>query len=63
VNAVCKLHQRSDMQRSAHAGRLAVALALDMAQWWQPTAQSYLGRVSKKRILEAVAEGVSPEAA
>ena len=34
-----------------------------MAQWWQPTAQSYLGRVSKKQILDAVAETVSPEAA
>ena len=34
-----------------------------MAQWWQPTAGNYLGRVSKQRILEAVAEGVSHEAA
>ena len=62
VDAVRKPHQRADAQL-AHADQLATALALDMTQWWQPTAGSYLGRVSKKHILEAVAEGVSPEAA
>jgi ParB family chromosome partitioning protein len=30
-----------------------------MAAWWQPTAERYLGRVPKARILEAVREGVS----
>ena len=40
----------------AHADQLAAALSLDMAQWWQPTAASYLGRVTKARILEAVAK-------
>jgi hypothetical protein len=30
---------------------------------WQPTAASYLGRLPKARILEAVSEGVSPSAA
>ena len=34
-----------------------------MAASWKPTAASYFGRVSKDRILEAVAEAVSPEAA
>jgi ParB family chromosome partitioning protein len=34
-----------------------------MAQWWQPTAASYFGRVSKARILDAVAEAVSKGAA
>jgi ParB family chromosome partitioning protein len=42
---------------------LAAALSLDMAAHWQPTPENYLGRVSKARILEAVREGVSPEAA
>ena len=46
---------------SLHADRLAAALDLDMAEWWQPTAESYLGRVSKARILMAVAEGASPK--
>src|SRR6516165_9301510 len=46
----------------AFAG-LAAAVGLDMAQWWQPTAANYLGRVWKALILEAVTEGVSPNAA
>jgi len=62
VDAVRKPHQRNDAQR-AHADQLATALSLDMAQWWQPTAGNYLGRVSKQRIVEAVAESVSREAA
>lgn len=46
-----------------HADQLALALQLDMRHTWKPTAQSYFARVSKDRILEAVREGVSPEAA
>jgi ParB family transcriptional regulator, chromosome partitioning protein len=42
---------------------LAEALALDMTHYWQPTAASYFSRVSKERILEAVTEGVSEQAA
>lgn len=45
------------------ADRLATALALDMAKDWTPTVDSYLGRVTKAHILEAVAEGVSEDAA
>jgi ParB family chromosome partitioning protein len=62
VDAVRKPNHPADAQL-AHADQLATALSLDMTQWWQPTAGNYLGRVSKQRILEAVAEGVSPEAA
>jgi len=62
IDAIRKPHQH-DAAKLAHADQLATALSLDMAQWWQPTAGNYLGRVSKQRILEAVAEGVSPEAA
>lgn len=40
--------------------RLASLVGLDMADWWQATSGSYLCRVPKARILEAVAEGVSP---
>jgi ParB family chromosome partitioning protein len=46
-----------------HADQLVRALALDMTASWTPTAGNYLSRVSKERILEAVREGVSPEAA
>ena len=45
------------------ADRLAGALALDMAKDWTPTVDSYLGRVTKAHIMEAVAEGVSEDAA
>jgi ParB family chromosome partitioning protein len=30
-----------------------------MAQWWQPTGASYLSRVPKAKVLEAVSEGVT----
>jgi ParB family chromosome partitioning protein len=46
-----------------HADQVARVLGLDMAASWTPTATNYLSRVSKERILEAVREGVSPEAA
>ncbi|WP_176597274.1 ParB/Srx family N-terminal domain-containing protein [Sphingobium sp. 15-1] len=45
------------------ADRLARALALDVAKDWTPTVDSYLGRVTKAHIVEAVAEGVSEDAA
>jgi ParB family transcriptional regulator, chromosome partitioning protein len=45
------------------ADDLAEALALDMTRYWQPTASSYFSRISKERILEAVREGVSEQAA
>jgi ParB family chromosome partitioning protein len=46
-----------------HAGQLGEALKLDMADYWQPTAASYFGRVSKGLILEAVSEGIGKPAA
>lgn len=45
------------------ADRLASALAVDVAKDWTPTVDSYLGRVTKAHIVEAVAEGVSEDAA
>lgn len=47
----------------AHADRLADSLGLDMAAYWSPTVESYLGRITKAKIAEAVREAVSPEAA
>lgn len=47
----------------AHADRLAEAVDLDMTGYWTPTVTSYLGRVTKGRIAEAVREAVSEEAA
>ncbi len=48
---------------SAHAGQLADALKLDMAEYWQPTVEGYLGRVPKDLILAAVTEAIGKGAA
>ncbi|MET3905858.1 ParB family chromosome partitioning protein [Bradyrhizobium sp. S3.3.6] len=62
VNAV-KLPWDRRPRALATADRLAEAVSLDMTGYWRPTVRSYLGRVTKARILEAVCEGVSGEAA
>jgi ParB family chromosome partitioning protein len=40
---------------------LAAAVELDMADWWTPTAESYLKHVPKARIVEAVSEAITDE--
>jgi ParB family chromosome partitioning protein len=56
INAVHEPWNRNKA-RQAHADHLARAVALDMAAaGWAPTVDSYLGRVPKTRILEAVRE-------
>jgi ParB family chromosome partitioning protein len=62
VNAVRTHAIRTD-DATAHADVLAREVALDMTAYWQPTAANYLSRVSKERIIEAVREGVSAQAA
>ena len=63
VNAVSEVYNRRP-KATAHADRLAQAVALDMAAvgWW-PTVDSYLGRVTKGRILQAVSEAKGDTAA
>lgn len=56
--------QHSLERRLGQADRLARAVRLDMVEvGWTPTVDSYLGRVTKPRILEAVREGVGEKAA
>ncbi|MEM9813541.1 MAG: ParB/RepB/Spo0J family partition protein [Pseudomonadota bacterium] len=56
VNAVQEPHHRKPRQ-IAHADNLASTLGLDMVKaGWTPTADSYLGRVTKAQILAAVRE-------
>lgn len=43
----------------ATADRLAEAVSLDMTGYWRLTVRSYLGCVTKARILEAICEGVA----
>jgi ParB family transcriptional regulator, chromosome partitioning protein len=40
----------------AEANALADAVGLDMADWWEPTAEGYLNHVPKARIVEALNE-------
>jgi ParB family chromosome partitioning protein len=60
VDAVQKKHDPVPLD---HAAALAVALKLDMAEYWQPSATGYFARVSKQQTLDAVAEGVTRQAA
>ncbi|MBA3068062.1 MAG: ParB N-terminal domain-containing protein [Pseudomonadota bacterium] len=51
-------------QRIGEADRIARAVGLDMVEaGWRPTVENYLGRVPKRRILEAVREGAGERAA
>jgi ParB family chromosome partitioning protein len=55
------VHEKNS--RAPAADALAEALKLDMAAWWQPTADTYLGTVPKALAIEAVAEACGKEAA
>jgi len=63
VNAVFDPYNRRP-RALAHADGLAEALDLDMAAaGWRPTVDTYLGRVTKARILAAVREARGADAA
>jgi ParB family chromosome partitioning protein len=63
INAACQPYDRRP-KAIAHADRVAEAVKLDMAAaGWRPTAATYLGRVTKARILEAVREAKGEQAA
>ena len=59
VHAVRLHHNARTEPRFVAADHLAIALSLDMADWWTPTGESYLGRVKKEQIPEAISEGTS----
>ena len=63
VNGVHEAYNRRP-QALAHADVLAKAVDLDMAAaGWTPTVDTYLGRVTKARILQAVREAKGEHAA
>lgn len=63
VNAVHEAWNRRP-RAFAHADYLAQAVELDMAAaGWKPTVDNFLGRVTKARILQAVAEAKGQRAA
>jgi ParB family transcriptional regulator, chromosome partitioning protein len=62
ANAIRAPRQSSD-ESEAHAAVLVREVGLDMTTYWQPTAASYFNRISRERIVEAVREGASAQAA
>ena len=63
VNAVYEPWNRRP-RAFAHADRIAQAVDLDMAAaGWKPTVDNFLGRVTKARILQAVAQAKDQRAA
>src|SRR6266851_4403640 len=62
VNAI-KLPWERRSRAMATADKLAEAVSLDMTGYWRPTVRTYLGRIIKARILEAVREAASDETA
>jgi ParB family transcriptional regulator, chromosome partitioning protein len=62
ANAI-RAPRQSSGESEAHAAALARKVGLDMTAYWQPTAASYFNRVSKERIVQAVREAVSDQAA
>jgi ParB family transcriptional regulator, chromosome partitioning protein len=58
VHAV-RLHRDGRQPRFVASDQLSQAVKLDMADWWTPTGESYLGRVKKDQILETIGEGTS----
>jgi ParB family chromosome partitioning protein len=57
------LNDVRDTDKDAPLDALAAALSLDMADWWEPTADGYFSRVTKDSILAAIAEGAGHDAA
>jgi hypothetical protein len=57
VHAVRLHHDSRTAPRFVAADQLAKAVNLDMANWWTPTGESYLSRVKKEQILDAIGEG------
>lgn len=62
VNAVSEAWNRRP-RALAHADQLGQAVNLDMAARWKLTVDTFLGRVTKARILQAVAEAKGQRAA
>jgi len=62
VNALSGISGVSDAGGASDVGALADAVGLDMADWWQPTAESYLNHVPKAQIVQALQEAGAGQA-
>lgn len=56
VYAVLRPHGPPTSARLSAAAQLAKALDFEMADWWEPTADNYLGRIKKSQVLAALQE-------
>ena len=61
VAAALSLNAINGTGKSPATEPLALALGLNMADWWTPTVDSYLGSVSKAVIAQAVTEAGMPD--
>ncbi|PWJ91175.1 hypothetical protein C8D77_104522 [Mesorhizobium loti] len=62
INAVKQPWERKPRAHET-PNRLATVVNLDMTAHWRSTVQTYLGRITKAHILDAVREAASEEAA
>ena len=56
VDTIRTKNDRPEIRRLQHGDSLAIALKLDMKDWFTPTAENYFGRVDKSQILADVTE-------
>ena len=54
--AALTLNALPSIGAASDANALAKAVGLDMADWWEPTAQGYLNHVPKAQIVQALKE-------
>lgn len=55
--------QHQESSKANALDQLAGLLSIEMPDWWSATGETYLSHVSKDRLVEVVAEVVSPEKA
>lgn len=61
-NVISQEAKRSSAHGFDVAAAIEQAVAVDMADWWEPTEETYLGAVSKAKMMKAVAEAGSEAA-
>jgi ParB family chromosome partitioning protein len=60
VNAIEAKTDYDSRQRLTQANDLGLALEIDMAQWFTPTADNFFSQVPKARIVESLAKAGKP---
>lgn len=63
LNTIQSKDEVTDSTRARAIVNYAKAVKLDMADWWEPTRETYFAQVSKQHIIDVVSKNVSPDAA